>query len=128
MQQAVTSTRTDLQDKAERTAERARAAEVEMKTEMQSLESRLEVMRVRAEESSSSAMGDSQAKLLRQVETLQTQYSIASENWQGIESTLLARIGDLEKERDEAQQRESDMRKKAREAVSVTMKYSIAWG
>ena len=76
-------------------------------------------MRIRAEEASSGVTGDSQAKLLRQVETLQTQYSIASENWQGIESTLLARITNLEKERDEALQRESDMRKKAREAVSL---------
>lgn len=105
-------------EKAERAAERARAIEVEMKSEIQIMESKLEAMRVRAEETSSGAIGDSQAKLLRQVETLQTQYAIASENWQGIESTLLARIGNLEKERDEAQQRESDMRKKAREAVS----------
>jgi hypothetical protein len=81
-------------------------------------------MRFQAEEASSGAGGDSQAKLLRQVETLQTQYSIASENWQGIESTLLARIGNLEKERDEALQRESDMRKKAREAVSPPWLFS----
>ena len=108
----------DLMEKAERATERARAIEVEMKAEVQVMESKLEAMRMRAEETSSGAIGDSQAKLLRQVETLQTQYAIAGENWQGIEATLLARVANLEKERDEALQRESDMRKKAREAVS----------
>lgn len=108
----------ELQEKSERAGERARAVEVELKAEIQVMESKMESMRVMAEEVSSGAMGDSQAKLLRQVETLQTQYAIATENWQGIESTLLARISSLEKERDEAQHRESEMRKKAREAVS----------
>lgn len=110
----------EVQEKAERAAERARAVEVELKAEIQVMESKLESMRVMAEEVSSGAMGDSQAKLLRQVETLQTQYAIATENWQGIESTLLARIANLEKERDEAQHRESEMRRKAREAVSIS--------
>ncbi|KAK5654776.1 hypothetical protein OQA88_6812 [Cercophora sp. LCS_1] len=107
----------ELKEKAERASERARALELELKAEVQTMESKLEAMRIRAEEASSGAIGDSQAKLLRQVETLQTQYSIASENWQGIEATLLARIANMEKERDEALQRESDMRKKAREAA-----------
>jgi chromosome segregation ATPase len=109
---------TELREKAERASERARALELELKAEMQVMEGKLEAMRTRAEEASSGVAGDSQAKLLRQVETLQTQYSIASENWQGIETTLLARITGLEKERDEALQRESEMRRKAREAVS----------
>lgn len=107
----------ELQEKLERTNERARVAEAELKAEALALEGKLEAMRARAEEASSGAVGDSQAKLLRQIETLQTQYSIASENWQGIEATLLGRISNLEKERDEALQRESDMRKKAREAA-----------
>jgi type II secretory pathway component PulJ len=110
----------ELRDKAERASERARALELELKAEMQMMEGKLEAMRMRAEEASSGAAGDTQAKLLRQIETLQTQYSIASENWQGIETTLLARIAGLEKERDEAVQRESEMRRKAREAVSIS--------
>ncbi|KAK3335596.1 TATA element modulatory factor 1 TATA binding-domain-containing protein [Cercophora scortea] len=108
---------TELREKAERATERSRALELELKAEVQVMESKLEAMRTRAEEASSGAIGDSQAKLLRQVETLQTQYSIASENWQGIETTLLGRIASLEKERDDALQRESDMRRKAREAA-----------
>lgn len=111
---------TELREKAERANERAQARELEFKTELQVMEGKLEAMRMRAEEVSSGAAGDSQAKLLRQVETLQTQYSIASGNWQGIETTLLARIAGLERERDEALQRESDMRRKAREAVSLS--------
>ncbi len=107
-------------EKAERATERAHMVEVESKAEAQMMESKLEAMRVRAEEAASGAVGDSQAKLMRQVETLQSQYAIASGNWQGIESTLLARVSSLEKERDEALQRESEMRKKAREAVSPT--------
>ncbi|TLS27348.1 hypothetical protein PpBr36_05101 [Pyricularia pennisetigena] len=107
----------ELQEKLERANERARVVEAELKAEAQALEGKLEAMRARAEEASTGAVGDSQAKLLRQIETLQTQYAIASENWQGIEATLLGRIASLEKERDEALQRESDMRKKAREAA-----------
>ncbi|KAK4230707.1 TATA element modulatory factor [Podospora fimiseda] len=108
----------ELREKAERAAERTRALELELKAEVQMMEGKLEAMRMRAEEASSGVAGDYQAKLLRQVEQLQTQYSIASENWQGIEATLLARIASLEKERDEALQRELDMRRKAREAAA----------
>ncbi|KAL2153948.1 hypothetical protein VTH82DRAFT_2624 [Thermothelomyces myriococcoides] len=109
---------TELREKAERANERARALELELKAEVQVMEGKLEEMRARAEEASSGVAGDTQAKLLRQIETLQTQYSIASENWQGIETTLLARITGLERERDEALQRESEMRRKAREAAA----------
>ena len=56
--------------------------------------------------------------MLRQIETLQTQYSLASENWQGIETSLTSRVTALEKDRDEAAKRESDLRRKARDANS----------
>lgn len=108
----------ELREKIEKDAEHARITELEMKTEQQMLESKLEVMRARAEEVSSGATGDAQAKLLRQIETLQTQYAVASENFQGIEASLVARATTLERERDEATRREADIRKKAREIVS----------
>lgn len=107
----------ELNAKMEREAERARVAEVELKSEIQVLEGRLEIMRSRAEEVSSGATGDAQAKLLRQIETLQSQYAVASENWQGIESSLTSRVTALSKERDEALKREAETRKKAREMV-----------
>lgn len=86
------------------------------------LETKLEILRSRTEEVSSNASGDSQVKLLRQIETLQTQYALASENWQGIEGSLTARVAALEKERDELAKRESDIRRKAREVNSKSRK------
>lgn len=107
----------ELREKMDKDAERARVAELEMKNEQHMLESKLEVMRARAEEVSSGTTGDAQAKLLRQIETLQSQYAVASENWQGIEASLVARATNLEKERDEATKREADIRRRAREVV-----------
>jgi hypothetical protein len=108
----------ELREKMDKDAERARMTQLEMKTEQQMLESKLEVIRTRAEEASSGATGDAQAKLLRQIETLQTQYAVAGENWQGIEASLIARATSLEKERDEATRKEADVRRKARDVVS----------
>lgn len=108
----------ELREKIDKDAEKARMTDLESKNELHMLESKLEVMRTRAEEASSGVTGDAQAKLLRQIETLQSQYAIASENWQGIEASLLARTTNLEKERDEATKREAEIRKKAREVVN----------
>lgn len=108
----------EARERAERASKRARAIELELKGEVQILESKLEALRVRAEEASSGAVGDAQVKLLRQIEMLQTQYSVASENWQGMEASLGARAANLEKERDEALRRESEMRRKAREVAN----------
>ncbi|CAD6566187.1 MAG: hypothetical protein ASARMPREDX12_003108 [Alectoria sarmentosa] len=104
-----------LKERAEREKERARVAEVERQGEQSILESRLEAYRARAEEASAGQNGDVQAKLLRQVETLQNQYAVASENWQGIEGSLLSRVNTLEQERDDIAKREADIRRKARE-------------
>ncbi|KJZ79082.1 hypothetical protein HIM_01233 [Hirsutella minnesotensis 3608] len=102
--------------KLERASERSRRTEEEMRLELRSMESKLEAMRTAAEEASSSSGGEAQIKMFRQIETLQSQYVSARENWQGIESSLLAKAAGLERERDEAQRRESEMRKKARDA------------
>ncbi|KAK2787962.1 hypothetical protein FQN52_006968 [Onygenales sp. PD_12] len=106
----------DLKEGIEREKERARILEIELRGEQSVLESKMESLRSRAEEVSSSATGDAQAKLLRQIETLQTQYAVASENWHGIEGSLLSRLTTLEKERDEIARREGDLRRKVREA------------
>ncbi|KAK3363883.1 TATA element modulatory factor 1 TATA binding-domain-containing protein [Lasiosphaeria hispida] len=89
----------ELRDKAEKAAERARVLKLELKTEVQVIKSKLEAIRSRAEEVSTSVTSDSQAKLL------------------SIKATLLARITNAEQERDEALQRESNIRKKARKAA-----------
>lgn len=113
------------QEKFDRTVERGRNVEEELKHELRGMEGKLEAMRAAAEEASSGSGGDAQIKLLRQIETLQSQYASASDNWQGIEASLLAKVANLEKERDEAQRRESEMRKKARDAVSSVLPKSI---
>ncbi|KAK7536109.1 M protein repeat protein-like protein [Phyllosticta citribraziliensis] len=112
----------DAKDEAERQRERAKIVENELRGEIGNLETKLEVLRSRTEEVSSAASGDSQIKLLRQIETLQTQYALASENWQGIESSLTSRVVALEKERDELAKRESEVRRRAREANSKSRK------
>ncbi|OJD37715.1 m protein repeat protein [Diplodia corticola] len=112
----------ELREESTRQQERATVLETELRGEITNLETKLEVLRSRSEEHSSNPSGDSQIKLLRQIETLQTQYSLASENWQGIESSLTGRVAALEKERDELAKRESDIRRKAREVNSKSRK------
>ena len=107
----------DLKVSLEREREHSTSLEGELRAEQSLLESKMESLRNRAEEASSSSVGDSQAKLLRQIETLQNQYAVASENWQGIESSSLAQIANAEKERDALEKREGDLRKKNREAM-----------
>ncbi|KAF2842451.1 hypothetical protein M501DRAFT_418858 [Patellaria atrata CBS 101060] len=99
-----------------RQQEHAKVMEIELRGEITSLETKLELLRSRTEESTAGT--DTQTKLLRQIETLQTQYALASENWHGIESTLTSRVAALEKERDETVKRESDVRRKARDVNS----------
>lgn len=108
---------TELKEKIEQEKERARMLEAELKGEQSVLESKMESLRSRAEEASSGATGETQAKLLRQIETLQTQYAAASENWHTLEGSLLSRLASAEKERDDAGRREIDLRKKIREMV-----------
>lgn len=109
----------ELTQKIEQEKERARMLEAELKGEQSVLESKMESLRSRAEEVSSGATGETQAKLLRQIETLQTQYSVASENWHTLEGSLLSRLANVEKERDDITKRESELRKKIRELVRL---------
>ncbi|RDW76428.1 M protein repeat protein [Aspergillus mulundensis] len=104
-----------LKENIEQEKERARALEAELKGEQSVLESKMESLRSRAEEASSGVGGDAQVKLLRQIETLQTQYAAASENWQALEGSLLSRLANVEKERDEVARREAEARRKIRE-------------
>ncbi|KAL6239846.1 hypothetical protein BDW75DRAFT_236103 [Aspergillus navahoensis] len=104
-----------LKETIEQEKERARVLEVELKGEQSVLESKMESLRSRAEEASSGVAGDAQVKLLRQIETLQTQYAAASENWQALEGSLLSRLANVEKEREEVARREAEARRKIRE-------------
>ncbi|KAK3672543.1 hypothetical protein LTR78_007593 [Recurvomyces mirabilis] len=102
-----------------RQKERFDARETEMRNEVSSLESRLEATRAVAEEATSDVGNpESNVKLLRQIETLQNQYSQAKANWETIENSLNARVSTFERERDEASRREVEVRKKARDATA----------
>ncbi|KXT12468.1 hypothetical protein AC579_7338 [Pseudocercospora musae] len=106
-------------EESDRQREKFAVQELELKNEIHGLESRLEAMRARLEESSTTTGagdGESAIKLMRQVETLQQQYALAKSNWETIEGSLNARVAALEKERDEASKRETETRKKARDA------------
>lgn len=103
----------ELKETLDKEKELSKALEAELRGEQSAMERKLETLRTRAEVTSSS---DSQAKLLRQIETLQSQYAAASENWRGIEGSLLTRLANLEKERDDVVSREEDLRRKARDA------------
>lgn len=109
----------DAQDGMQHERERLSGVQMGLRNEIAMLETRLEVVRERSEEASSGTTSDSHAKLMRQVETLQSQYAVASENWQILESSLQSRLAGLERERDEASQAEADARKKARENGST---------
>ena len=106
-----------VREEVESMKQRFSVRELELKNEIAGLESRVEAMRSRAEEASTDASGGGEAntKLLRQTETLQSQYALAKENWETIESSLTARLAALEKERDESLRREAEARRKARE-------------
>lgn len=85
----------------------------DLRNEINNLENRVEHFRSLLEEANShKADKDSYLSLLRQVEVLQTQHSIATENWQGIESSLLEKISSLEKEVKDCKEQENSLRRK----------------
>ncbi|KAJ8099401.1 TATA element modulatory factor 1 TATA binding-domain-containing protein [Lipomyces tetrasporus] len=117
-QERFTHEKFNLQSKLSRESDRSQTREHELREEISSLEHRLEMLRIQAEELSAGATGDTQAKMLRQVETLQSQYAIATENWHGIEASLQSRIASLENDRDEVAKRDATLRKKLHEESS----------
>ncbi|KAK9466594.1 TATA element modulatory factor 1 TATA binding-domain-containing protein [Lipomyces arxii] len=102
----------NLESKLSRESDRSKARERELREEIASLEHKLEMLRAQTEELTAGATGGQHAKMLRQIETLQSQYALATENWQGIEASLLSRIAGIEHERDEIAKREAVLRKK----------------
>lgn len=112
-----------VREDTDRQRERWSVTELELTTEIKSVEAKMEAMRARIEEASTEAEGaESGAKLLRQIELLQNQYDLAKTNWETIEGSLNARLVAIEKDRDEAARREADVRKKARDAGSKARK------
>ena len=107
----------DEKNKALQYRERAVAREAELEGELKALETRLETLRTKREEETGGT-GDQQAKQLRQIEALQRQYSVSKENWGSVEASLNSRILSLEGERDDLAKKETELRRKLREATS----------
>ncbi|ODQ50444.1 hypothetical protein SAICODRAFT_97259 [Saitoella complicata NRRL Y-17804] len=106
----------ELRAKMARDAERARTTEDELRTEIVRLEQKLEVMRSRAEEASAAALNkDTHVGLMRQIEMLQTQQSVARENWRVLEGAMLNKTAALEKEKEEWVKKEAELRKKLKD-------------
>ena len=85
--------------------------------EVKALENKLEAAQTRAEEAATRTTGDAQLALMRQLDTVQSQYASASKNWEGIESSLVTRALSLERERDDALRSQQEIRKRAKESV-----------
>ena len=111
-----------VQEKERVIQERHQAAEAAFRNEVSTLEGRLEILRSKTEENTTSSTSDSTTKLMRQIEVLQRQYAVASENWQGIEASMQSRMTALEMERDDSAKHEHEARKKTREVGSSTRK------
>lgn len=107
----------ELQGKYDRLGERSRINVEEKDKEIGRLETELENMRAMLEEATTGAGENSQTKLLRQIESLQTQQSLARQNWARIEESLVLRSSHAEKERDELRDQEDEWRSRLRQST-----------
>ncbi|KAF5113171.1 hypothetical protein DV495_002280 [Geotrichum candidum] len=88
--------------------------EIRLENDIRTLETKVEHFRAKSEELSSGRASDNNANLLRQIEVLQAQHDIATQNWSGIEANLQTRISNLEQEAEDNSSRESYLRKKVK--------------
>jgi chromosome segregation ATPase len=92
--------------------------EGELRTEIKDLEAKVEHYRAVSEVSlpaGTNTKDGNENALVHQIEVLQAQHSIASENWTGIETRLRDKISDLEKELESSKLQEVSLRKKYKE-------------
>ncbi|ANB12901.1 Sgm1p [Sugiyamaella lignohabitans] len=102
-----------LKVQVQREIENANRRESTLKDEIKSLEARVEHYRALSEDASTDSSKDViHTNLLRQIEVLQSQHSVANESWHEIEASLLGKISSLEKEREELQNQEKYLIKK----------------
>lgn len=94
------------------------SARLKMERNIRALDAKAEMYRGRSEELTSGTSSESQVTLLRQIEVLQSQHSIATENWSGIEQNLQNRISSLEQQLQESSSREAYFKKKVKGLVS----------
>lgn len=102
-----------LESQLEKEMNIASKRQIDLQNEIKNMESKVEYYRSMSEEASSQGVQNSaHIALLRQIEILQSQHAIATENWQGIESNLLEKISGLEKEVKSWKDQETNLRRK----------------
>lgn len=129
----------EIEARMKRDAIAAEKTQSKMEKEIRQLEAKVEMYRSKSEELSSGLGGSGaggsgsanggaaggavsespHVALYRQIEVLQSQHSIATENWNGIEANLQSRITSLEQQVEESNTRDIHFRKKIKSLVSV---------
>ncbi|BFZ57623.1 hypothetical protein PYCC9005_004676 [Savitreella phatthalungensis] len=104
-----------VQAKLDRAVERGAQADREHAVEVGRLESQLESVRARLEDSSTGSDAQGTTRLLRQIETLQHDHAASAANLQLIERALERRAIDAETDRDRLTAIEESLRKRVRE-------------
>jgi chromosome segregation ATPase len=104
----------ELESRLKKETESKKEVEIRLQNDIRTLETKVEHFRAKSEELSSGRANDSNVNLLRQIEVLQAQHDIATQNWTGIEANLQTRISNLEQEAEDNSSREAYLRKKVK--------------
>lgn len=115
----------ELKSQLERDSQSSIRIQTELREEIKNLEAKVEYFRSLTEESHQRTINDSQVNFVQQMENLRTQHSIASENWQRIESSLLGRISSLEKDLEEKSHQEHYTRNKLKSVVGIFLTQAL---
>lgn len=111
----------ELESRLKTETESKKEIESRLQNDIRNLESKVEHFRAKSEELSSGHTSDNNVNLLRQIEVLQAQHDIATQNWTGIEANLQTRISNLEQEAEDNSSRETYLRKKIK-TLTETLK------
>lgn len=118
LQERLKQEREALEHELEAEIKSASRKETELRDEVKDLEARVEHYRALSEAARATSSSDggskeaSESALVQQVEVLQAQHAIASENWAGIETRLRDRVAEMERELESAKTQEISLRKK----------------
>lgn len=90
----------ELKRALEKEKQKAQISQEESITEISRLEGKIEQLRYQSENAQAHTSTDDESylKLIRQHDTLQNQYTSATENWQSIEASLMSKISNFESE------------------------------
>lgn len=88
----------ELKRSLEKERQKAKSSKEDSLAEINRLEGKIEQLRYQSENAQAHTTTDDESylKLIRQHDTLQSQYTSATENWQSIEASLMSKISNLE--------------------------------